>query len=545
VTWARRLAPLLLAVVLGAYLLSFHDVGLNLADEGFHLAHALSIERGAVDPASVDRLLKRQAGFLYHAWFWIGGRRDVGTARLLWVLLRIVLALMVLALARRIMPWPLAVAAAVLAAIAVGPWHKTWYPFSAGVMLYVAGRTRGRAVVAGLAGGALLTLHPVGVGGFVVLPVLGFLVLERLIDGSGLRAALRTALLLGASAVAGAAIISTLDAVVLVLTRSADPALIWRGPLSAVQLLSPRHLASTLRYASDWAGQGRLPLGALFPDAGDHLVAGEVLRLLPGLVFLLQPAVLLTAALLLRRSSDRSPVERRLVWRVVVLAAASVIKTAARTDLFHVMHASGPSYILMLYLLWRGARGLSRWRTRRLAQVVATGGLALGGALFPLGHTASVLLSPAEWAASIGGRAEAERSLRLERGGVRLTDRRAAQLEAVVRRIQALTDPADPIFAMPFCPALYFLADRLCVADDEDFPAGLLAVLPGLGLSRPRADERLEHLLRSRRVKVVVQCPGFEQLARGSIPLTSELLRREYVASEELGGTRILRRPRR
>jgi hypothetical protein len=235
-------------------------------------------------------------------------------------------------------------------------------------------------------------------------------------------------------------------------------------------------------------------------------------------------------------------VERRLVWLVVVLAAASVIKTAARSDLFHVMHAAGPSYILMLYLLWRGARGLSRWRTR--SRAIATAGLALATALFPLGYAASVLLSPAEWAASIGSLAEAERELHVERGGVRLAGRNAAELEAVVRRIQALTDRSDPIFVMPFCPALYFLADRLCVADDEHFPAGLLAVLPGLGLSRPWADERLAHLLRSRRVKVVVQCPGFEQLAAGSIPRTRELLRREYVTSEELGGTRILRWPR-
>jgi hypothetical protein len=546
-----RLAPLILAGSLACYFLSFYDVDLNLTDEGLYLAHAHSIESGEVNGATIDRLLQRRLGILHHTLFQLAGYSDVAVSRLLWVLLRVLIGLMTLAVARRLMPLPLAALAATLVAIAAGPLHKTWYPFALGAVLLLASRApvgrQRRTLYLGLAGGALFILFPVGIGIGVVLPIFGFLVVEEARSRTIL-AAFKAALRLAGAAIGGALLLSTFNAVVVVLTRGADPRLIWHGPLSILYLASPDQLSHWLRFATRWSVEGHLSLSSLFQG-------GEgVLFWVPGLFFLLQPGLIVAAVWLVAKGrGDRdklSAEETRLLSLLLVLAAANFVKTMARPDLFHVTQSGGPAYLLAIWSIWSGASAIrSSWRLMRpLPRTCYAVCLALAFTLFPTGYAAAVLLSPAQWAASPGSLVLAERRAALDRARLRMPRSTASQLEEVVKRIESWTGPEDPIFTMPACPGLYFLSDRLCVADDGFFPLGQMGVLPGRGLIRDRGeeDEHLAELLETRQVKVVVVCsPASDPLFRPSwstLPRTRALLRRRYQIAFEGAEMKILRR---
>jgi len=535
-----------LALALGALLLLYHDVDLNLADEGIPLAQTLALERDAVTGASAAPLLHRNLATLELWAFHLGGRTDVRSARLLWLGVRVLLGLTLFALATRLLPLPLALLVGALAALIAGPWHKSWYALGLGLTLAAVGggdpaRRWLRLALVGLLAGVLFSLYPPGLGPAAVAPAVAWLLLEPFLlhEPRALRRSVTALLVLPPLAIAGAILLAATNGLALIALRGAPAATLLAAPRAVLGSISLEGVRLLLGAAGGYASQARLPLSSLFEPGA--------LGWVPGLVFLLQPAVIVAAALLARaRAHAGEPRAAILIGFTAALAAASFGKTLLRPDLFHVTQGSAPGALLMLLLLWRGALGLrGRWSSLRLP-VRAAGalGLAFAAALFPVGTSAAVLSSPAQWAAGPGSLALAGRRLQLPRGGVRLPAGRAETLEQLVARVRAWSGEADPIFALPFCPALYFLAGRRCAVEDARFPYGLLVLTPGLGLHRGDVDGHLAGELERQGVKVVVRCPELDPRlpAWPRLPRTRALLEERYQAAWSQGGFVILRR---
>ncbi len=530
--------------VLATYFLTFYDVDLNLADEGLQLAHALSLEKKSITEESFGRLLHRAPSMVHVALYHLTGAHDVRSSRLLWVGLRILLALMLYAVARRLLPRGLAVALASLVVIAAGPWHKSWYPFALGLMLFLActispGRRRLRLLTIGAVGGALASLYSAGIMVGVILPLYAWLIYEPIYSrpvGSQIRHDLRSSLgvtlTLGLGSLVGLFILYLVCGTLLILIRDASPLLLLDIPEITLRFLAPESIGRLFRFARGWTEAAYLPVATLFLHQ-DPALERWMIGWIPGVTFLLSPLAILITCALAHSAQKRGDQERaRLLVILVVLSAANLIKAATRMDLFHITQGGGPVYLLMFFLLYRGGVRLRlRWSdlAGRIRLALAAGLILLTG-IFPLGYGAAVLLSSGQWAASISSLTPPLRRLTLERATLRLPPGRAAHLERLVGQIQRWTGPDDPIFVMPFCPTLYFLAERTCAVDDQVFPYGLLAVLPALGLVPGVTDPHLARQLEIQRVKVVVTCPNIDPRLeyKSRLPRTRALLARDY-----------------
>jgi len=204
--------------------------------------------------------------------------------------------------------------------------------------------------------------------------------------------------------------------------------------------------------------------------------------------------------------------------RAIPLAAYGLLAAGSawgRSDRWHIYFALSPALILWASLADQALARSARWGKPAVLFFLATG---------------SLLLLPHYWADSRRQRAVREntRDVALPRAGhAHLPLAQANGYELLVRRLQTLTKPGEPVVIYPLNGAVYFLADR---------PSGTRYPLVMEALSPARQKEVAEALGAVRWVVRDREVTRFHGRAvEDLLPVVEDALRRRFVAREEIG----------
>jgi len=142
-----------------AYYLSFYNYGLNLSDEGYLVYGAERLMSGQIPGADFHAYMPGR--YLVLAFLFDLFGENIIVERLMWVVVRAIIAILFFRLSTRFLPPLIAFVPTLLVILIPGPWHKgfeTLFPLAwlLSVRFYLTDGRAVRAFVMGLLGGATL-----------------------------------------------------------------------------------------------------------------------------------------------------------------------------------------------------------------------------------------------------------------------------------------------------------------------------------------------------------------------------------------------------
>ena len=217
----------------------------------------------------------------------------------------------------------------------------------------------------------------------------------------------------------------------------------------------------------------------------------------------------------------------------------------SRPDLTHLLFAMLPAFALVVVLSERALDELLRWDRgfgRRSAAAASLAGAVMLLGAFDVDARENIRIFVRQaWlnvtARGIGPPDEGARPLRLPRGGgVRLPEREARDLEAVVELLERETPPGEAVWAFPNEPMVNFLADRPFASP---YPLAAFAITSDqrrdLVASIERSGVRLAVV--NRKATLIDEIPS-----RQATPEAWAYLDAHFVAERELGRFLVMRR---
>ena len=511
------LLSLLLAVAALAIWTPLLRVGINLADEGWHVTAVERISTGE----SLYRDVFRSYGPGVYAAFvplfrWM--EPNLVTARVLWLACLAALCVGSYRMARRLAPRWAALGAGALPMILRAPVHKTFVPLAYLTSLWLASQLADRersplgllALGAGFGVVGLVRQEAAAYGMLIGLATLAASPTARPRPGSRAaphpRIPLRGASLLAAGAAA-----------------------VWL-PLLIVWS-SQGALGDVLEQLLLQGARGNAALSLPFPPLA-QLVTGPN-RLTTMLFYVPAASVAAGALLLLQAARRRDPSSENVLlaqWTAMALLSHSIF--LSRSDVPHVTQA-----LIAPALLWAVAAG-RLGRSGRDGLVGADPGwarLALGAlvlvpaAILPLGAK-DIAKKYADRRAGV--------ELAMPRAPVIVPAWYAQQLHRIVDAIQQDVSPGEPIFVAPYAPGLYFLAER-------PNPARHDAIVPGF--ATPAIQLEVIQALERERPRIVVigltRIGGRERWQIAAFaPRLWRYLTTHYVQDQTIGAFALLRR---
>ena len=455
-------------VVLAAalrYWLWYFDRSTNLLDEGSTAAQALRILNG--DLIYRDFFTVVTPGSYYTvAWLFRMFGEQLMVLR--WAALGcgLAIALVTLAIGRRMVSWPFAAAAALMTT--VWGWFlitPNFYSLQAALFALIAlychlrdteePRTRW-VVLAGVMTG-LTVLVKQNVGAYVAAGVLLSIWLSRAFETApDFRGQLRRS----AFFIAGIAI-PAVPTLLYLVAAGAGPYLYeswvyyplmkyparFALPLPAFYPLLPEHNVITLRDALPALLTRAIPEPAVFG------IWVKFVLYLPVLVY---PLIVVRLGWLAfqfhrRRAADLR-VEGGALLAIAIVGAVLLLQTWPRADLTHLLFGIQPTFVLFAYLTDCG------WRAMRAA---AGPRLVVSAVLLVIMLVPHALLLWNGYRRTDWEYANYVAPLRSERArGVRAVPIEAQRIDTVTRYVADHTSADDPIFVVPWAAGFYFLADR-------------------------------------------------------------------------------------
>ncbi len=449
------------AIVLTAalrYWLWYFNRSVNLLDEGSTAAQALRIVNGELIYRDFFTVVTPGS---YYTVAWLFQMFGESLMVLRWTALAtgLLLLLTTFLVARRVMAWPLASAAALMTT--VWGWFlvtPNYYSLQAALfaMMALACYLRRSLLIAGVLVGLTVVVKQ-NVGAYAAVALLVSIWASRAFESSwDIRVRLRSS----ARFVAGLAIV-VVPVVALLVAAGAGPYLYeswvyyplakypqrFAVPFPEFYPVLAEHGVTTFVDAIGAVLTRRVPEPAVF-DIWTKFVV-----FLPVAVYPLALIAVGFHAYRWRREGDKAAAhEGKMVTAIIATGALLLLQSWPRADVAHILFGLQPTFILFAYLLHCGWRVLSRLPgpavpIRAVAMVVSLVPIAL---LLWNGYRRT------DWEY-----ANYVAHLRTERAaGVTAVPIDANRIDSVTRYIAEHTAPDEPIFVVPWAAGFYFLADR-------------------------------------------------------------------------------------
>ena len=453
------------AIVLAAalqYWLWYFRRSINLLDEGSTAAQALRIVNGELIYRDFFTVVT-PGSYYTVAWLLeIFGERLI-VLRWAALVTGVLIALVTLLVARRVMAWPFAAAAALMTT--VWGWFlvtPNYYSLQAALFalgalachLRWAGGASARWILAAGVLTGLTAMVKQNVGAYTAAALMMAIWAARLFDR---QLTARAQLKASARLIAGICV-PVIPTLLYLIAAGAGPFLYesWvyyplakypqRFSLPFPQLFPvlPEHGVMSLGDALAAVITRSVPEPAVF-DIWIKFVV-----FLPVLVFPI--AVVALAVRAYRAQQRESAREGHALLVIVSIGALLLLQSWPRADVAHILFGLQPTFILLAYALSLAWRGLSRLPGPRL--LVRTAAMAI--TLLPLALLLWNGYRRTDWEY-----ANYVAPLRAERAaGVTSVPIDTNRVDAVIRYIGEHTTPDDPIFVVPWAAGFYFLTDR-------------------------------------------------------------------------------------
>jgi hypothetical protein len=428
------------AIVLAAalqYWLWYFRRSTNLLDEGSTAAQALRIVNGELIYRDFFTVVTPGS---YYTVAWLFQIFGESLMVLRWTALAtgLLIVLVTLIVARRVMAWPFAAGAALMTT--VWGWFlvtPNFYSLQAALLAlialwcylrYVDLSGTGWIVTAGMVTG-LTALAKQNVGAYAAVALVATIWMSRLFEAEArwrdrLRA---TAFFIGGIG------ISMLPALLLLILAGAGPYLYesWvYYPLA--------------QYPERFA----LPYPAFFQPLPEHGIFERWVRFVIFLPVIVYP---LTAMAMVR---SREP---HALLAIALMGVLLLLQSWPRADVAHILFGLQPTFILFGYLLCRGAAAVSGGPPAKTGGYRFGRWIATAVMLVPIAAVLWKGYQRTDWEY-----ANYVAHVRSDRGaGVTTLPIEANRIDFVTRYVIEHTDPADPVFVVPWATGFYFLTNRV------------------------------------------------------------------------------------
>ena len=428
------------AIVLAAalqYWLWYFRRSTNLLDEGSTAAQALRIVNGELIYRDFFTVVT-PGSYYTVAWLFQVFGESLMVLRWTALVTGLLIALVTLIVARRVMAWPFAAGAALMTT--VWGWFlvtPNLYSLQAALLALIAlwcylryvdvSGTRW-IVAAGVVTG-LAALVKQNVGAYAAVALIATIWMSRLFDAEGRwrdrwRA---TAFFIGGIGS------SMLPALLLLILAGAGPYLYesWvYYPLA--------------QYPERFA----LPYPAFFQPLPEHGIFERWVRVVIFLPVIVYPLT----AMAMVRSRDRHA-----LLAIALMGILLLLQSWPRADVAHILFGLQPTFILFGYLLDRGAAAVSGDPPAKAGGYRFGRGIATAVMLVPVAAVLWKGYQRTDWEY-----ANYVAHVRSDRGaGITTLPIEANRIDFVTRYVIEHTDPADPVFVVPWATGFYFLTDRV------------------------------------------------------------------------------------
>ncbi|MFC1705553.1 hypothetical protein ACFL59_01880 [Planctomycetota bacterium] len=508
VALARRwLEPLGIAVAGFVYYTSFVGSGLSLSDEGYLVYGAHRVLQGQLPGADFHAYAPGRY-LLLAAWLQVVGT-SVLSERLMWIPLRIGVALLAWRLSGRVLAGAWRWVPVVLVLVVPGPWHKTFsvlFLFAAALALvrYLEAPLVTRMAQCGMAVGTVIVFR-VDFGISLCAIMLAIVVAHSAASPAphcGLRVG--RAVLAGAL-VSGAAILP----VTLLLLYLAGA-----GALQATvgfYVDEMARTASTSSAINPYLQSYPWPWRLLEPDSLS--IARLSFFCVSSLLLWGQVGLLLFC--LVRTVRARWRIQDPCLASVAAFGCLGCLQFVIQPDRSHLLQGAGLSYIALAYWLSRLA---DRARRRSVGNCLL---------LLPILVVADVTVHTANpyYTGSLMSRVGATAAVESDRAGIRARPEEVAPVNTVLRCLSENRLPGDALLAVPYAPMFNFLSEM-------ENPTGLDLFFP-----HTVGDEQaLVQRIRDARIRFLVleaqfqeaEEPGPATMMRKYAPILESWLYRNY-----------------
>ena len=453
------------AIVLAAvlqYWLWYFRRSINLLDEGSTAAQALRIVNGELIYRDFFTVVT-PGSYYTVAWLLeIFGERLI-VLRWAALVTGVLIALVTLLIARRVMAWPFAAAAALMTT--VWGWFlvtPNYYSLQAALFalgalacqLRWAGGASARWILAAGVLTGLTAMVKQNVGAYTAAALVMAIWAARLFDRQlTARAQLRASAML----IAGICV-PVLPTLVYLIAAGAGPYLYESWVYYPLAKYPQRFSLPFPQFFPVLPEHGVMSLADALaavitrsvPDPAVFAIWIKFVVFLPVLVF---PIAVVALAVHAYRARRREAVpEGHALLAIVLIGAWLLLQSWPRADVPHILFGLQPTFILLAYALSLAWRGMSRLPGPPL--LVRTAAMAM--ALLPIG-----LLLWDGYRRTDSEYANYVAPLRAERAaGVTSVPIDTNRVDAVIRYIAEHTTPDDPIFVVPWAAGFYFLTDR-------------------------------------------------------------------------------------
>ena len=449
------------AIVIAAalrYWLWYFNRATNLLDEGSTAAQALRILNGELIYRDFFTVVTPVSYYTVAALLAVFGE-SLMVLRWAALITGVLILVVTLWIARRVMAWPFAAAAALMTT--VWGWFlvtPNYYSLQAAfcALVALAVYLRGWMLFAGVMVG-LTAMVKQNVGAYAALALLAAIWASRAFDDQWhVKARMRSSLRF-----AGGIALVTGPIVLLLLVAGAGPYLYeswvyyplarypqrFSLPFPQFQPVLADHGVTTIADAIAAVLTRRVPEPAVFD------IWVKFVIFLPVLVY---PAVAIALVIKAYRwRAHRDPgaaVHGSALLAIALMGALLLLQSWPRADVAHILFGLQPTFILFGYLLFSGWRGLSMLPGPR--PVVRTAAMVLALAPIALMLWNGYRRTDWEYANYVA-------HLRTGRGaGITAVPIEAQRIDVVTRYIVEHTSPDEPIFVVPWAAGFYFLADR-------------------------------------------------------------------------------------
>jgi hypothetical protein len=449
------------AIVIAAavrYWLWYFNRSTNLLDEGSTAAQALRVVNGELIYRDFFTVVTPGS---YYTIAWLFRLFGESLMVLRWTALvtGVLVALVTFGVARRVMAWPFAAAAALMTT--VWGWFlvtPNYYSLQASLfaLIALACYLRRWLLLAGVMVG-ITAMVKQNVGAYAAVALLASIWASRLFDA---RWDLKLRVRSSAQLIAGIAIV-VVPVVLLLIAAGAGPYLYESWVYYPLAKYPQRFALSYPSFHPVLSEHGVMTLadaiGAVItqrvPEPAAFDIWVKFVIFLPVLVY---PLAILGVAVHAYRWRTRGDAiaarEGQALLAIALVGAFLLLQSWPRADVAHILFGLQPTFIIHAYLLHWSWRGLSRLPGPRA--LVNTAAMAI--ALTPIALMLWNGYRRTDWEY-----ANYVAHLRAERGaGVAAVPIEAHRIDMVTRYISEHTAPDDPIFVVPWAAGFYFLTDR-------------------------------------------------------------------------------------
>lgn len=449
------------AIVIAAalrYWLWYFNRSTNLLDEGSTAAQALRILNGELIYRDFFTVVT-PGSYYTIAWLFQLFGEHLMVLRWTALVTGLLVLLVTLHIARRVMAWPLAAAAAMMTT--VWGWFlvtPNYYSLQAGLfaLIALACYLRGSVLLAGVLVGVTAMIKQ-NVGAYAAVALVIAIWGSRLFDG---RWEVKTRLRTSAYFAGGIALV-VVPIVLGLIVAGAGPYLYESWVYYPLAKYPERFSLPFPQFHPVLADQGVVSLGDAIgavltrsvPEPAVFEIWVKLIIFLPVLVLPFAAVAIAVHAYRWRARGDHEAAqEGRAVLAIALMAGLLLLQSWPRADVAHILFGLQPTFILLGYLLHCAWRGLVLLPGPRVLVHAA----AMTVALAPIGLMLWNGYRRTDWEY-----ANYVAHLRSERGaGVRTLPIEAQRIDVVTRYLTEHTAPDEPIFVVPWAAGFYFLADR-------------------------------------------------------------------------------------